>query len=91
MQKQTLQDQEILTDMLSSQKQASGHYNTFSAECSDQNLKNDMLNILRDEQSIQTNVFCEMNKRGWYPTMPAPQQMVEQARTKFEGIAQQLC
>ena len=90
MPKQTLQDQEILTDMLTSQKQASGHYNIFSAECSDQNLKTDMLNIFRDEQSIQTNVFCEMNKRGWYPTAPAPQQMVEQARTKFEGIAQEL-
>jgi len=91
MQKNTLQDQEILTDMLASQKQASGHYNVFSAECVDQNLKNDMLNIFRDEQSIQTNVFCEMSKRGWYPTCPAPQQMVEQARTKYEGIAQQLC
>jgi len=91
MQKQTLQDQEILTDMLASQKQTASHFNIFASECVDQNLKNDMLNIFRDEQSIQTNVFCEMSKRGWYPTCPAPQQMVDQARTKFEGIAQQLC
>jgi len=90
MQKQTLQDQEILNDMLASQKQTSAHFNMFAGECSDQNLKNDMLNILRDEQTIQSNVFCEMNKRGWYPTCPAPQQMVDQARTKYEGIAQQL-
>jgi len=90
MQKQTLQDQEILNDMLASQKQTAAHFNMFAGECSDQNLKNDMLNILRDEQTIQSNVFCEMNKRGWYPTCPAPQQMVDQARTKYEGIAQQL-
>jgi len=91
MEKQTLQDQEILTDMLSSQKQVTAHFNTYAGECSDQNLKNDMLNILRDEQGIQGHVFCEMHKRGWYQVPPAPQQMVEQARTKFEGIAQQLC
>jgi len=82
---QTLQDQEILTDMLTSEKQVSSHYNTFAGECSDRNLKNDMLNILRDGQAIQDTVFCEMHKRGWYPVPPAQQQMVEQARTKFEG------
>lgn len=89
-QKQTLQDQEILTDMLTTQKQVVSSYNTFSTECSDTHLKNDMLELWNDEQNIQTDVFSEMHKRGWYPTAPAQQQIVEQARTKFEGIAQQL-
>ncbi|MDR2753661.1 MAG: spore coat protein [Oscillospiraceae bacterium] len=87
---QKFQDQEILTDMLGAQKQAAGSYNTFSAECTNQNLKNDMLNILRDEQSIQSGVFGEMHRRGWYQPQPAQQQQVDQTRTKFEGISQQL-
>ena len=90
MHKQKFQDQEMLADMLAMQKQASASYNMISGECSNMNLKNDMLNILRDEQSIQSAVFGEMHKRGWYPTPPAQQQMVDQAKCKFEGIAQGL-
>jgi len=91
MPKQQLQDQEILGDMLVSQKTATNHFNFCANECSDQNLKSDMLNILRDEQNMQSAVFNEMHKRGWYQPAQAQQQMVEQARTKFEGISQQLC
>ena len=88
---QQFQDQEILTDMLASQKQATSHFNLVATECSDQNLKSDVLNILRDEQSMQSAVFGEMYKRGWYQTAPAQQQKVDEARTKFEGISQQIC
>ena len=91
MPKQQFQDQEILTDMLTSQKQATSHFNMMATECMDQNLKKDMLNILQDEQSMQSAVFFEMNKRGWYNPPPAEQQMVDQTRTKFEGISQQMC
>ncbi|MCL2107076.1 MAG: spore coat protein [Oscillospiraceae bacterium] len=90
-QQQALQDKEILSDVLGSQKQITANFNMFSGECMDQSLKSDMLNILRDEQSIQSGVFAEMHKRGWYEPPPAQQQMVCQARTKFEGMAQQLC
>lgn len=90
-QQQCFQDQEILTDMLTAQKQLTSSYNTFSTECSDAGLKNDMLDVFNDEQSIQTTVFQEMNKRGWYQTAPAEAKKVTQARTKFEGIAQQIC
>ena len=89
MQKQ-LQDQEIMADMLASQKQTTAEFNTFALECCCPNLKKDMLNILNEEQGLQTNVFNEMQKRGWYPVVPAQQQMVDQARSKYEGMAMQL-
>ena len=89
MQKQ-LPDQEIMADILASQKQAASSFNMFATECVCPDLKKDMLNILREEQGMQTNVFEEMQRRGWYPTNPAQQQMVDQARTKFEGISQSL-
>ena len=85
-----LEDREILSDMLAAQKQETNHYNMFSLECSNMDLKNEMLNILRDEQNMQSSVYCEMQKRGWYPTCPAQQKQVDQARTKFEGMAQQM-
>ncbi|MDR1465595.1 MAG: spore coat protein [Oscillospiraceae bacterium] len=85
-----LADQEILTDVLTAQKQICGTYNTYSSECMNQSLKSDMLNILRDEQSMQSSVFGEMHKRGWYEPKPAQQQAVCQTQTKFEGVSSQL-
>ena len=85
-----LPDQEIMADILASQKQATASYNMFANESSCPGLKKDMMNILCEEQGMQTNVFEEMQKRGWYPTQPAEQQKVDQARTKFEGIKQSL-
>jgi spore coat protein CotF len=89
-QQKLFQDQEILTDMLSDQKQSTGLYNTYAGECVCQGLKSDMLNILRDEQSIQSSIFGEMHKRGWYEPAAAEQQQVNQTRQKFEGVAQAL-
>ena len=79
-----------MADILASQKQATSSFNMFANECVCPDLKKDMLNILREEQGLQSNVFEEMQRRGWYPTTPAQQQMVDQARTKFEGISQSL-
>ena len=85
-----LQDQDIMADMLASQKQTTAEFNMFALECSNPKLKKDVLNIYSEEQGLQTNVFEAMHQRGWYPTCPAEQQKVHEARTKFEGMAQQL-
>ncbi len=87
---QTLHDQEILTDVLTDQKQATGLYNTYAGECMCQNLKSGLLDILRDEHTMQSSVFDQMHQRGWYVPPDAQQQMVKQAKQKFEGIAMQL-
>ena len=38
-------DREIMDDILTSQKHITGVYNTFSNECVNEKLQNDMLNI----------------------------------------------
>lgn len=81
-----LPDQEILDDVLSSQKHMTGLYNTYSGECKNTTLQGDMLNILRDEHNIQYSVFQEMEKRGWYKTEQAEQMKIDEAKTKFENI-----
>ena len=86
-----LQDQEIMADMLASQKQTTAEFNMYALECACPGLKKDMLNILQEEQGLQSNVFESMQQHGWYPTKPAQQQMVDEARCKFEGMSQQLC
>lgn len=83
-------DREIMDDILSSQKHITDGYNTFSNECVNQNLQNDMLNILREEHNMQFTVFSEMQKRGWYNPASAQAQMINDTKTKFESIAMQL-
>lgn len=80
-------DREIMDDVLSSQKHITDVYNTFSNECVNQQLQNDMLNILKEEHGIQFSVFSEMQKRGWYSPCAAQQQMISETKTKFENIA----
>lgn len=83
-------DREIMDDVLTSQKHITGSYNTFTNECVNKQLQTDMLNILKEEHSIQFTVFEEMQKRGWYSPDTAQAQMVNETKTKFENIATQL-
>jgi spore coat protein CotF len=83
-------DREIMDDVLTSQKHITGVYNTFSNECVNQQLQNDMLNILKEEHGIQFTVFSEMQKRGWYSPCAAEAQKINDTKTKFEGIATQI-
>lgn len=85
-----LTDREIMDDILTSQKHISGVYNTFSNECVNQNLQDDMLKILKEEHSIQFSVFSDMQKKGWYNPATAQAQMIDETKTKFENISKQL-
>ena len=80
-----LQDQDLLTDILASEKMLTGSYNTFTNECATQQLRDEFLNILNEEHQMQADVFTEMKKRGWYPTPAAQQQMMDQAKQKFQS------
>ncbi|MBR1810851.1 MAG: spore coat protein [Clostridia bacterium] len=83
-------DKEIMEDMLSSQKAITGVYNTFSNECSHQNIRDDFLNILRDEHNIQSCIYTEMQKRGWYAPAEAQQPQIDQVKNKFQTISASL-
>ncbi len=85
-----LTDREIMDDILTSQKHITGVYNSFSNECVNQKLQDDMMKILKEEHSIQFSVFGEMQKKGWYSPCAAQPQMIDETKTKFENIAKQL-
>lgn len=86
----TFTDKEIMDDVLTSQKHITDVYNSYSNECTNQQLQDDMLKILKEEHSIQFSVFGEMQKRGWYSPCAAQAQMISETKTKFENIATQL-
>lgn len=87
---QQYDDRQMLNDALYSQKQVTENYNTFANECSGQQIREVMLNILNEEHQIQADVFDEMSKRGWYAPQNAQQEQIQQAKTKFQNIQSEL-
>ena len=85
MMKETLNDREMLTDALSSEKFMTENYNTFTNECASPTLMNEFMNLLSEEHQIQHDIFSEMQKRGWYPTQDAPTQKIAQTKMKFSS------
>lgn len=85
MQPQSFSDKDIMTDLLSSQKFVTDGYNTFANECACPNLLADTMNILQEEHRIQSQVFGDMQKRGWYPTEAAEQQKISQVKQKYQA------
>ena len=84
-----MQEKEMMEDVLSSQKAITGTYNNFVNECASPEIRNEFLNILNEEHTIQAQVFDEMHKRGWYPTPPAEQQVIDQAKQKYQKTGSQ--
>ena len=76
-------DKDRLQDALASQKFITGNYNTFTTECATPEVRGVFMSILKEEHDIQNEIFTEMQKRGWYQVMPAEQQKLQQAKTKF--------
>lgn len=78
-----MQDRELIEDALHSQKQITESYNTCANECATPTIRDELLNLLREEHTIQASVFSEMQKRGWYPTPMAEEQKIQSAKQKY--------
>ena len=89
MQKHTLNDREMLTDALSSEKFMTENYNQYANECASPSLMNEFMNLLSEEHQIQHEVFTELQKRGWYQVQQADMQQINQTKQKFMQQSQQ--
>ena len=76
-------EKEKLLDSLSSQKLITDCYNNYANECASNEVKGIFMNILNEEHVIQHDIFCEMQKRGWYNPPQAEQNKVKTAADKF--------
>lgn len=83
-----LTEQQILQDSLISQKHLTDSYNLYAGECINEQLRSTMLNILGEEHKIQSDIFSNMQSRGWYQAEQAEQQKIQKARQKFQASAQ---
>lgn len=79
-------DVELMNDSIASQKLISSSYDTFANECATPNLRDEFMNILKDEHQIQAEIFTEMQKRGWYQVKAADQQQISQTKQKYQNM-----
>lgn len=82
-------DKELLEDCLNSQKHIETNYNIWANECVDCCLKDDMMNILKEEHDMQFELFAEMQNRGWYATEAADANKITQTRQKLDQAMNQ--
>ncbi|MBQ9131595.1 MAG: spore coat protein [Clostridia bacterium] len=80
-------EEQRMTDLLSTQKFLTGAYNSYYCEAATGAVKNCLSSILQDEHRIQEEVFNEMNNRGWYPLEQAEEAKINSAKQKFAGAA----
>ncbi|MDP4153403.1 MAG: spore coat protein [Bacillota bacterium] len=81
----SLNDEEILSDTLSTQKFITSSYNSYANECSTPQVRDQFINILKDEHNIQADVFDNMQRKGWYQTSPADTSKISQTKQKFQN------
>lgn len=83
---QTMTDQEMMDDVLASQKLITSDYNTCANETANSQLRATFLNLLKDEHEIGADLFAQMQERGWYQPKQADQSEINKARQKFTNI-----
>ena len=79
-------DKEMLEDCLTSEKNCTSIYNTFTNECVNPKLRTDFMNSLRETHEIQADLSTEMQNRGWYTVKQAPTPDIQTAAQKFSAM-----
>lgn len=80
-----MNDQERMTDFLSSEKKMSSNYDTFASECVNIPLRDDFLKLFNQSHHTQTQLFQVAQSKGWYNPEQAPADKINQAFTKFNN------
>ncbi|SES87624.1 Coat F domain-containing protein [Natronincola peptidivorans] len=83
-------EKELMNDLIASEKQVTSAYNVGITEASCSNLRQHLTKCLNESQEIQYQIFNAMEKRGWYQTKQAQAQDVQNAKTKYTQMKNQL-
>ena len=78
-----MNDQELLADLLFSEKKMSGNYNEFASECVNAQLRDAFVDLLAQGHKAQSCLFRTAQQKGWYQVEDAQAQKVAQAEQKF--------
>lgn len=83
-------EQEVMNDVLATEKQIISNYGTYVSEASCQNLRNEMTKIITETQQVQFEIFNAIKAKGWYNIKNAPLNDVQQAFQKFQQVKNQI-
>ncbi|MBQ8311283.1 MAG: spore coat protein [Clostridia bacterium] len=82
-QSQRMNDQEKMTDLLTTQKFLTSMYNSYCCEAATPSVRSSLSSLLQDTHRMQEQTFNEMSTRGWYQTEKAEETKVNAAKQKF--------
>lgn len=85
-----MKDQEVMTDLLLTEKKMSANYDTYASECVNTQLRDTFVSLLTQSHETQSSLFKTAQQKGWYQVEQAPAQKVDQARQKFTNQAPSL-
>lgn len=77
-------DKEILGDAVITQKYMSHAYDISASESITPNLHNEYLEILKDEQEILSELYTELQRRGWYAVQMASPAKLTSVQQKYQ-------
>lgn len=77
------QEQDLLDDLLMSEKQLCSTYSTAVTEAVTRNVRNGFQTNLSTTFTTQDDVFKAMTNKGWYQPETAQPNKVSQAKTKY--------
>lgn len=76
-------EQEVLSDLLMSEKKMSANYDTYASECVNTQLRDLFLQNFNQSHKTQTELFTQAKSKGWYQVEQAPVSKVDTAFQKF--------
>lgn len=81
-----MNDQELVTDLILSEKKMSNNYSIWASECTNLQLRDAFLNILNQGHKTQTGLFQTAQQNGWYNQIAdAPADKIQQAYQQFQS------
>ena len=89
MNKSSMSEQELLTDLLHSEKALVKDYAGNCTEVACPNLRNLLINCMTECSHDQFAVFEQMHQRNMYKTKPAKSQEVQTAKQSMDTLQQQ--
>lgn len=85
----SMSEQELLTDLLHSEKALVKEYASNCTEVACQNLRGLLIGCMSECSDDQFNIFEQMKQRNMYKTKPAKQQEVQTAKQDMDNLQQQ--
>lgn len=81
-----LSAEKILFDVFGAQKKVTAGYNSDALECDNVSLREDLLNILREEHDIENNIYQELLVRNLKATQSADKTEINLEKNKFYNV-----